>query len=167
MCLITKWNLFQVINVFLLFVLFFFIETVGRDLFSYLVINKYVILLQFYIVTIIFVVLGFNYLTIRFQINKKESNIFNTSFWRKAPIFFGGCLLLLCGVFLYFGLKSGDFSFVEEIRWIIYIFLTLFISFSYLLAVSIAAKFNDSPKSVIKISFWGTFVTLIISIFLV
>ncbi len=102
-----------------------------------------------------------------FQI-EKHKDLFQSVFWNKAPITFIIVAVCLITLFIIFGVTGDLFVWVENQRWLIYLFMTLFISVFYLIVISFVSKYNNlPPKSIIKVSFYGTFLFIVISIFLI
>ncbi|CDQ20840.1 hypothetical protein SAMN05192559_10823 [Halobacillus karajensis] len=147
-----------------LFAFFFSVETIGSDLFTSFVSNNNSTFIQFSVGLLILVLLGFSFFLTSFQNKKYEGNIFKSNFWRSAPFIFVIAETLLIVLFIVFGVTGDLFVWVENQRWIIYLFMTSFILILYLAVVSIVARFNESSQSILKVSFYGSFLFLIISI---
>lgn len=164
--MISKWSIFQLLNIAALVTLIFLFEKIGYILFDALLSNGSSIMIQLYFAIAILLTVSFNYFGIYCQLKKSSDQIFQHKFWRNGIKVFGLSLVILIFVILWFGFTGDIFIVVEQNRWVMYFIAALFISMTYFMMVSVVSKFENSPFSIIKMSFYATYLLLVISIFM-
>ncbi|MCA0970509.1 hypothetical protein LCM20_07925 [Halobacillus litoralis] len=159
----SKWSLYQVLGIILLVAAFILFDWMAGDFINVLASMESEIGMQLFVGSVIYLLVSFNYLMLYWQMQKKDSAFFDRPVWEKGPLVFGVMEGLLIVLFLWFGLAGDPVS----QQWLVHAFLVLFISVTYLLIVSIVSKYVDKDESVIKSSYAGTVVFLIVAILLV
>ncbi|MBN9653254.1 hypothetical protein J0K78_03170 [Halobacillus sp. GSS1] len=163
---INKWSFFQLLNLAALITLIILFEKIGYILFDAFLSNGSSIMMQIYFAVAILLTVSFNYFWIYCQVKKSSGNIFHNKFWRNGIKVFGLSLMILILTILVSGFTGDIFIIVEQNRWVMYLMAVLFISITYFMMVSIVSKFENSPFSIIKMSFYATSIMLVISIFM-
>ncbi|MBX0356065.1 hypothetical protein [Halobacillus sp. Nhm2S1] len=164
--MINTWSLLQWVNVAALITLIMLFEKMGYMLFDAFLSNGSSIMMQIYFAVAILLTVSFNYIWIYCQLKKSNMNIFQNKFWRNGIKVFGLSLVILIFAILLFGFTGDIFTLVEQHRWIMYLMAVLFISITYFMMLCIVSKFENSPFSIIKMSFYATSIMLVISIFM-
>lgn len=155
-----KWSVYQVLAFCGLIAVFFLYQSIGESL---LYVFDSPLWRQSFVGIVIFLLVSFNYLMLLWQYQKKGSSFFEHVLWKKGPVLFGVVELLLITLFILFGLVGDPM----EQRWLVHLFLVGLISVTYVWIVSFVVTFNQREEAVLKTSYIGTVLLLIVGILFV